>query len=363
MATYNPLTVADTTGWSAPITWDPAIGGSAFQQSQAYPTDTYYVPYHSGIIQDISGYPTEQNVSTKCFVSAQVGDLQVDISATYNVTLSDNQNLTQVSLAYDNILDYTLGQTDSVAFLNAFTVEGIKLSLPNPHQDQQAAGATCTFDVEQVRTLLQNVVLNAQDASGDTAALFLADTLNAVLAQVNEETFTSTYNTYANGDSNSGPNINLADIALGVDVSSSVVTIDAGASTTTIGSVCYGTAGAQALINQIDIDHVNAYKSTNTDTITTTSFPGLVGDQFVFGLRNNAPQVEFYYNKVTSSAPNDADSLNSPWLTFRTDGSVNSVKDNTWTLAFRLTLTKNGSSAAGVQTVTGSGTYTGLKAV
>ena len=127
--------------------------------------------------------------------------------------------------------------------------------------------------------------------------------------------------------------------------------------------MCYGTTGAQALINQIDIEHVNAYKSTDTDTITTTSFPGLVGDQFVFGLRNNAPQVEFYYNKATSIAPNDAESLNSPWLTFRTDSGVNSVKDNTWTLAFRLTLTKNGSSAAGVHNVTGSGTYSGLKAV
>jgi len=358
MSTYDPLTVAGPTGWLAPVTWDQAAGAAAVGASTALPQNTFYVPTHAGVIQDISGYPTELNATTKCFVSAEVGELLVDVSANYNVTLTDNQTLTQVSLAYDNILDYTLGQADSIAFLNAFSVAGIKLQLPNGLNDQQAAGATCGFGVEPVRNLMETVLNSATDPSGNKAHEFLAETLNAVLAQVNESTFTSTYATLANGDGTGGPNINLADIALGVDVSSSVVTIDANTSATNIGSVCYGTVGAQALINQIDVNHINAYKSDTTDTITTTAFPGLVGDQFVFGLRNNAPQVEFTYNKATSSAPNDLGALNYDWRVFRTDSvSACPVKDNNWTLAFRLTLTKNASSAAGVQAVTGTGAY------
>lgn len=359
-ATYDPASVAGPTGWLLPGTWEQVNGFAASGLvSTALPQTSYYIPANAGVIQDISGFPTELNASTKCFVSAQVGELLVDVSATYNVTLSDNQTLTQVSLAYDNILDYTLGQSDSIAFLKAFDVSGLKLSLPNGVADQGAAGATCVFDVERVRTVLESVVASATDVSGNKANQFLAETLNTVLAQVNKGAFTTEYAALANGDGTGGPNINLADIALGVDVSSSVVNIDAATSTTNIGTTCYGAVGAQALINQIDVAHINAYKSNTTDTITTTSFPGLVGDQFVFGLRNNAPDVHFSYNKTTSSAPNDVGALDYDWRTFMTNVSTTCpVKDNNWTLAFRLTLTKNGASAAGPQPVLGTGAYT-----
>ena len=305
-------------------------------------------------------------------MSANVGDLVVtDVSATYNVTLSDNQTLTQVSLAYDNILDYTLGEVDSVSFLNAFTVSDIKLSLPQGSADQAAAGATCSFNGGPVLPILETVLTLATDASGDVAAKFLAKTINHVLTQVDAAgTFRTEYLDLINGtnDASGGPNINPSDIALGIDVSSSVVTINANSSANTVGTKCYGVVngndGAQALVNQIDVDHINAYKSNTTDTMAITAFPGLPGDQFVFGLANEAPQVRFLYNKATSSAPNDAAALNLPFLEFTADGTRSCpIKDNSWVLAFRVTLTKNANSATGVVANTGnSNAYVGLTA-
>jgi hypothetical protein len=378
MSAYDQtLAVPGTTGWVLPIsaqlnpTWDQTNGYSANGGSMVSHNDSYYIPYNAGIVQDISSYPTELNAKTKCFVSANVGDLVVtDVSATYNVTLSDNQTLTQVSLAYDNILDYTLSEADSIAFLNSFSVSGLKLSLPQGTADQAAAGATCSFSTNGgVVPILEAVLTSATDASGDVAASFLAKTLNHVLmlAQVDEDAdkvFTTAYVSAVNGlnDLSGGPNINPSDIDLGIDVSSSVVTIDANSSANTVGTKCYGVVnnndGAQALINQIDTDHINAYASTTTDTINTTAFPGLPGDQFVFGLLNNAPQVRFLYNKATSSAPNDAASLNLPFLEFTTDpAGTCPIRDNNWVLAFRITLSKLANSQAGVGANLGSGEY------
>jgi hypothetical protein len=377
MSNYDQtLAVPGTTGWVLPTSaqlvplWDQSTGVSASgTTSNASHSDSYYIPYNAGIVQDISSYPTELNAKTKCFVSANVGDLVVtDVSATYNVTLSDNQTLTQVSLAYDNILDYTLSEADSIAFLNAFSVSGLKLSLPQGTADQAAAGATCSYNGGAI-SILETVLASATDASGDTAAAFLAHTLNHVLmlAQVDEDAnkvFTTAYVSEVNGlnDLSGGPNINPSDIDLGIDVSSSVVTIDTNASAGSVGDKCYGVVGnnngAQALINQIDTDHINAYASTTTDTIKTTSFPGLPGDQFVFGLKNNAPQVRFLYNKATSSAPNDAASLDLPFLEFTTNpAGTCPIRDNNWTLAFRLTMSKKANGEAGVATGLGSGEY------
>ena len=372
---YNEnLGAPGTTGWVLPTSarlsgWDISSGVSVLGPSTAShrTPNQYYTPYNAGIIQDISSYPTELNASTKCFVSAGLGDLLVDASATYNVTLTDNQTLTQVSLAYDNIFDYSLSNTDSLKFLNAFEVNGIKLSLPEGKEDQAAAGATCTFDISAfgVADLLKTVLLNATDASGDVASRFLADTLNAVLVQIEQVGFGNAYESLANGitDASGGPYINLNDIALGVDVSSSVVTINTTSSVATIGSKCYDGTNAQALVNQIDVAHINAYKSNTTDTMSITSFPGLPGDQFVFGLKSDAPQVRFLFNKATSSAPNDLASLDLNWLEFQTDATGSqSVRDNNWVLAFRITVTRDANSGPGVATIVNDTPYTALKA-
>jgi hypothetical protein len=348
MATFDStLGAAGTTGWVLPKSAQTnpswiAPAESAYGVSQASQESfKTYVPYHTGIIQDISA-TTIVNGATKCFVSANLGTLVVlDASATYNVTISDNQTLSQVSLAYDNILDFTLNEGDSVSFLNAFTTSGFKLGLPTGVNDQFAAGATCAFNgsAAGVADVLANIITNATDASGDTAALFLADTLNAVLTGISTGLFKDEYIRDVN------PAVTVAlrdeDLALGIDVSSSVVTIDAVSSAGSV-TTCYDANNANLLVNQVDSAHINAYKSDSTNGMTISAFPGLAGDQFVFGLKSEAPQVRFLYNKATSSAPNDLASLDLPFGEFTArSGSSYAIRDNNWVLAFRVTLSDN----------------------
>ena len=354
MATFNSeLGAPGTTGWVLPTsaqltpTWtapaESAYGASTASQ-ESFKT---YVPSNAGVIQDISA-ATIENGSTKCFVSAGLGTLVVtDASATYNVEITDNQTLSQVSLAYDNILDYTLSTADSETFLNAFTTSGFKLGLPTGINDQFAAGATCVFNgsATGVAAVLENVITNATDASGDTAALFLADTLNAVLSGISTASFKTEYIRDVN------PAVTVAlrdeDLAFGIDVSSSVVTVNAASSAGTV-STCYDATNANLLVNQVDIAHINAYKSSTVNGLSISAFPGLAGDQFVFGLKSDAPQVRFLYNKATSSAPNDLPSLDLPFGEFTArDGSSYSIRDNNWVLAFRVTLTDRTLSTAG----------------
>lgn len=346
MATFDStLGAPGTTGWVLPTsaqsnpTWT-APAESAYGASTASQVSFQtYEPTNAGIIQDISA-ATVENGATKCFVSSGLGTLTVaDASANYNVTISDNQTLEQVSLAYDNILDYTLSPVDSATFLNNFIATGFKLSLPTGVNTQYDAGARIVFtgtpSLESLQ-LLSQIVNGAVDASGDTAALFLADTLNAVLAGISTSSFQTEYLSSVN---TVAVDLRNEDIALGIDVSSSVVTLDTGTSVLTIATTCYSDTHSNSLVNQVDSAHINAYQSTTTNGMTIQAFPGLTGDQFVFGLKSTAPQVRFTYNKATSSAPNDLASLDLPFGEVTASDAGNySIRDNNWVLAFRVTL-------------------------
>jgi hypothetical protein len=218
--------------------------------------------------------------------------------------------------------------------------------LPTGVNNQREAGASCAFNgsAAGVADVLAKIITNATDASQKTAAHFLANTLNAVLVGISTSAFKLEY------ISNVNPvavNLRDEDIALGIDVSSSVITVDAASSAGSV-STCYDANSANALVNQVDSAHINAYKSDTTNGMTTNAFPGLAGDQFVFGLKSDAPQVRFLYNKATSSAPNDLPSLDLPFGEFTTDSGY-SVRDNNWVLAFRVTLGDRTLSKAGYE--------------
>lgn len=332
-----------------------------------------YTPYNAGIIQDVSagtiGSDPPVSSTINCFVSPDAGTLQVpQIVANYSLVIGQSQNQSQESLDYDNIFDISLNLADSVAFLNAFTVAGLATGLPSGVTDQLANGATCVFTSaadDAADEVLKKIVNQAIDASGHIAAEFLGESINSVLANYNVTTFRDAFLTQINSVALLTP----ADITLGLEVDSGMVTVDVSGSSRSVVDDCYGVdsntgvARSRKLINQIDLPHLNAYADPSNNTINTTAFPAIPGDQMVFGLKNQTPQVTISYNPDASSAPNRPAALTADWQSVTTGSSygaapVYNITDNAWTMAFRITL--GGSGASYPVSTTGAAAGTAL---
>lgn len=336
-------------GWVLPPTPATLANGSPL------PVDSL-VPYNAGQIQDISG--SGLNASNNCFVTTTLGVLDLTETARYNVTVSTEQTLAQQTLAYDDIFDYTLSNTDSVTFLNAFTVSGLHVALPADKPNQQSNGAACSFNINPVSTLLTAVLRDAIDASGNKSSIFLLNNLNKTLANIVSTSFTSSYVATVNTDTAAG--ISDSNITLSAHLNSGNVTYNATAAMTSINDTCYGSTASNALVNQIDLAHLLAYQRTTglTNLLNTAAFPALVGDQFVFALRTTQPEIAFSVNNITATTYPAA--LNATFAGF-TSGPALSIKDNQWTVAFRLTLGDGEMSTAGYTAPTSSGTtFSGL---
>jgi len=360
-------------GITLPITWDQATDnafGALTATNNGALTDIY-TPYNAGIIQDVSastiGSDPPVSSTINCFVSPDVGTLSVpDISANYNLQIGQSQNQSQESLSYDNIFDVILSLADSVAFLNAFTVSGLALGLPSGVSDQLANGASCTFSSianDAVDLVLQKIINEATDASGHTAAQFLGESLNKVLSNYNISAFRTAFLTQINSVAQLTP----SDITLGLEVDSGVVNIDVPSSSQSVVSTCYGGVpggeNSKKLINQIDLTHLNAYADSLNNTINTSAFPAVPGDQIVFGLKNQTPFVTIRYNAVNSSAPTRPSTLNLDWQPVIAGyeygpAPTYNISDNAWTLAFRITLSGEGVSYT--VSTTGAAAGTGL---
>jgi len=356
MATYDPVSKS----WVLPPAWDtttqladqgpPPTGIAQGAQINSAPAAALYVPQYAGIVasseESTIGQDPAVNSEINCFVTSNVGVLTVsDASATYNITISQNQNQSQESLAYDNIFDITLTSAESIKFLNGFTVSGLNLNLPENNLDQLSGTATCNFNTNDVvDAVLQKVLTDATDASGNTPADFLGITLNQLLTNYTVSSFRDAFLATIN----SVADLNQADLVVNIDQGSGTVVLDVSASSQSVANVCYNGQSTEKLINQIDIPHLNAYADPSNNTIKTIAFPAIPGDTFVFGLKSTAPEVNFHYNKATSDASNDgaannSESLDLAWQSVQGNEGYH-VYDSAWTLAFRMKMGGTGTT-------------------
>jgi len=264
-------------------------------------------------------------------VAPGYGDLVTTNTASYNTTVTSNQTVQTITLIYDEIFDISLNEADSETFLNAFDISGLKIALPLGISTQSAGGATAVFRDSSCAEVLTTVINTSVNASTNTIAQYLIGKIQEKLTAL-EATFESRFadeiNIVFNDLDPSFLSFTLTEPSVSIDVPSSI---------TTIGSKCFGSSSA--IVNQINTQQLNAYDVSGTNHLSTSAFPALKGDQFVFALR--ITNVDLVINKGTFSSNYMEEPTNLP-------ASVKDSIDNL-VCAFRFTLDTGGTAFTGLR--------------
>lgn len=272
-------------------------------------------------------------VSTSSLIVApRYGDLVTSNTATYNITVTTDQSEQIVTLTYDEIFDISLNEADSETFLNAFDISGLKLELPVGSSTQSAGGATAVFRDSSCAEVLTNILTLSVNSTLQTVVQYLTgkvqDKLTALEATFGYEFAAEIIN---------GITEDLDPSLLTFTLTGPAVSIDVSASIATIGSKCFGLSSA--IVNQINTQRLNAYDVSGTNHLSTSAFPALKGDQYVFALRIS--NVDLVINKGTFSSNYMEEPAN---LAASVTDSIDAL-----VCAFRFTLDTGGTAFTGLR--------------
>jgi len=272
-------------------------------------------------------------VSTASLIVAPgYGDLVTTNTATYNTTVTTNQTEQIVTLPYDEIFDITLNEADSETFLNAFDISGLKLELPVGSTTQSLGGATAVFRDSSCAEVLINIINNSVNATPNTVVQYLT-----VKVQEKLTALEATFGYGFAAEIINGITIDLDPSLLTFTLTGPAVNIDVSSSITTIGSKCFGSSSA--IVNQVSSQRLFAYDVSGTNHLSTSAFPALKGDQFVFALR--ITNVDLIINKGTFTSNYIEEPTNLA-------ASVKSSIAN-FVCAFRFTLDTGGTAFTGLR--------------
>jgi hypothetical protein len=272
-------------------------------------------------------------VSTASLIVAfGYGDLVTSNTATYNTSITNEQTEETVTLLYDEIFDISLNEADSVTFLNAFDISGLKLVLPVGFNTQSSGGATAVFRDSSCAEVLMHIINNSENAASETVVQYLTVKVQETLLAL-EATFGSLFA----AEIISGITEDLDSSLLTFTLTESAVSIDVSSSITTIGSKCF--ESSSAIVNQVDSERLFAYDVSGRNYLSTSAFPALKGDQFVFILQIS--NVDLNINKGTFSS----NYMGEP------QGLAASVKSSIagFKCAFRFTLDTGGTAFTGLR--------------
>ena len=272
-------------------------------------------------------------VSTSSLIVAPgYGDLVTTNTAVYNTTVTTDQSEQIVTLPYDEIFDITLNEADSETFLNAFDISGLKLELPVGSSTQSAGGATAVFRDSSCAEVLTNILTLSENSTTQTVVQYLTGKVQDKLTALD-----ATFGYGFAAEIINGITEDLDPSLLTFTLTGPAVSIDVSASIATIGSKCFGSSSS--IVNQINSQRLNAYDVSGTNHLSTSAFPALKGDQFVFGLRIS--NVNLVISKGTFSSNYMEEPAN---LAASVTSSIDAL-----ICAFRFTLDTGGTAFTGLR--------------